>query len=153
MNALIIGAVLGVRLARPQPILVRHQPVVAGQHQIRAGTKLHPLGMGLIEIGAHCPNMARIARSRLARISTHLARSSGSHTNSDTLVGMPFSSVWYPPRHLSYLLNQRNVLCLNRNHLFRSIRLRFAHNALPTNVTFRIGLSGNNLRKQSKHIF
>ena len=26
----------------------------------------------------------------------------------------------------------RNVLCLNRNHLFRSIRLRFAHNALPT---------------------
>jgi hypothetical protein len=32
----------------------------------------------------------------------------------------------------SYLLNQRNVLCLNRNHLFRSIRLRFAHNALPT---------------------
>ena len=30
------------------------------------------------------------------------------------------------------LLNQRNVLCLNRNHLFRSIRLCFAHNALPT---------------------
>jgi hypothetical protein len=33
----------------------------------------------------------------LARISTHLARSSGSHTNSDTNsdtpVGMPFSSV------------------------------------------------------------
>jgi len=27
------------------------------------------------------------------RISTHLARSSGSHTNSDTLVGMPCSSV------------------------------------------------------------
>jgi hypothetical protein len=42
--------------------------------------------LGLFEIGAHCPNMARIARSRLAR-------SSGSHTNSDTLVGMPFSSV------------------------------------------------------------
>jgi hypothetical protein len=36
--------------------------------------------------------MARIARSRLARISTHLARSSGSHTNSDTPVGMPVSS-------------------------------------------------------------
>jgi hypothetical protein len=51
-----------------------------------------PLGLGLIEIGAHCPNMARIARSRSARISTHLARSSGSHTN-DTPVGMPFSSV------------------------------------------------------------
>ena len=50
-------------------------------------------GLGLFEIGAHCPNMARIARSRLARISTHLARSSGSHTNRDTLVGMPFSSV------------------------------------------------------------
>src|SRR6476469_6231583 len=32
----------------------------------------------------------------------------------------------------SSLLTQRNVLCLNRNHLFRSIRLRFAHNALPT---------------------
>ena len=29
------------------------------------------------------------------------------------------------------LLNQRNVL-VNRNHLFRSIRLCFAHNALPT---------------------
>ena len=29
----------------------------------------------------------------VARISTHLARSSGSHTNSDTPVGMPFSSV------------------------------------------------------------
>jgi len=51
-----------------------------------------PLGLGLIEIGAHCPNMAQIARSRLALISTHLARSSGSHTNSDTPVGMPFSS-------------------------------------------------------------
>ena len=37
-----------------------------------------------------------------------------------------------PDRLSSYLLNQRNVLCLNRNHLFRSIRLRFAHNALPT---------------------
>ena len=37
-----------------------------------------------------------------------------------------------PHRLSSYLLNQRNVLCLNRNHLFRSIRLRFAHNALPT---------------------
>jgi hypothetical protein len=49
--------------------------------------------LGLFEIGAHCPNMARIARSRLARISTHLARSSGGHRNSDTLVGMPFSSV------------------------------------------------------------
>ncbi|HME74103.1 MAG TPA: hypothetical protein VKI00_00125, partial [Mycobacterium sp.] len=45
---------------------------------------------------------------------------------------MPFSSVEYSLRHLSYLLSQRNVLCLNRNHLFRSIRLRFAHNALPT---------------------
>jgi hypothetical protein len=76
--------------------------------------------------------MARIERSRLARISTHLARSSGSHTNSDTPGGMPFSSVKYSSRHLSYLLDQRNVLCLNRNHLFRSIRLRFAHNALPT---------------------
>jgi hypothetical protein len=76
--------------------------------------------------------MARIARSRLARISTRLAHSSGSHTNSDTLVGMPFSSVWYSPRHLSCLLSQRNVLCLNRNHLFRSIRLRFAHDTLPT---------------------
>ena len=31
-----------------------------------------------------------------------------------------------------YLLNQRNVLCLNRNHLFGPIRLRFAYNALPT---------------------
>jgi hypothetical protein len=51
------------------------------------------LGLGLFEIGAHCPNMARIARSRLARIATHLARCSGSHTNSDMLVGMPFSSV------------------------------------------------------------
>jgi hypothetical protein len=61
------------------------------------GGGCHPLGLGLIEIGAHCPNMARIERSRLARISTHLARSSGSHTNSDTNsdtpVGMPFSSV------------------------------------------------------------
>jgi hypothetical protein len=37
--------------------------------------------------------MARIARSRMARISTHLARPSGSHTNSDTPLGMPFSSV------------------------------------------------------------
>jgi hypothetical protein len=46
--------------------------------------------------------------------------------------GMPFGSVVVSPRHLRYLLNQRNVLCLNRNHLFRSIRLRFAHNALPT---------------------
>ena len=45
---------------------------------------------------------------------------------------MPFRSVEYSPRHFSYLLNQRNVLCLNRNHLFPSIRLRFAHNALPT---------------------
>src|SRR5215831_2018979 len=27
---------------------------------------------------------------------------------------------------------RRNVRCLNRNHLFRSIRLCFAHNALPT---------------------
>ena len=26
----------------------------------------------------------------------------------------------------------RNILCVNRNHLFRSIRLRFAHNTLPT---------------------
>ena len=50
------------------------------------------VGLGLPD-PAHCPNMTRIARSRLARISTHLARSSGSHTNSDTLVGMPFSSV------------------------------------------------------------
>ncbi len=58
-----------------------------------AYVELHPLGLGLIEIGAHCQNMARIARSRLARISTHLARSSGSHTNSDMPVGMPFSSV------------------------------------------------------------
>jgi hypothetical protein len=33
------------------------------------------------------------AAARLARISTHLARSSDSHTTSDTLVGMPFSSV------------------------------------------------------------
>jgi hypothetical protein len=57
-----------------------------------ATASLGPLGLGLIEIGAHCPNMARIARSRLARISTHLARSSGSHPNSDTPVGMPFSS-------------------------------------------------------------
>ena len=55
--------------------------------------QLRPLGLGLIEIGAHCPNMARIARSGLARISTHLARSSASHTKSDTSVGMPFSSV------------------------------------------------------------
>jgi hypothetical protein len=55
--------------------------------------QLHPLGLGLIEIGVHCPNMARIARSRLARISTHLARSSGSHTNSDTPVGMQFGVV------------------------------------------------------------
>src|SRR4029450_13271958 len=37
-----------------------------------------------------------------------------------------------PAPLLSYLLNQGNVLCLDRNHLFRSIRLRFAHNALPT---------------------
>jgi hypothetical protein len=37
--------------------------------------------------------MARIARCRLAHISTHLSRSSGSHTNNDTPVGMPFSSV------------------------------------------------------------
>jgi hypothetical protein len=96
------------------------------------GGGCHPLGLGLIEIGAYCPTMARIERSRLARISTHLARSSGGHTNSDTPGGMPFSSVKYSSRHLSYLLNQRNVLCLNRNHLFRSIRLRFAHNALPT---------------------
>ena len=51
------------------------------------------LGLGLSEIGAHCPSMARIARSRLARISTHFARSSDRRTNSDTLVGMPFSSV------------------------------------------------------------
>ena len=58
-----------------------------------ARSPLFSLGLGLFEIGAHCPNMARIARSRLARISTHLARSSGSHTNSDTLVGMPFRSV------------------------------------------------------------
>jgi hypothetical protein len=60
---------------------------------VTAMWQLQPLGLGLIEIGAHCPNMARIARSRLARISTHLARPSGSHTNSDTPVGMPFSSV------------------------------------------------------------
>jgi hypothetical protein len=40
-----------------------------------------------------------------------LASSSGSHTNSDT----PVSSVQYSSRHLSYLLNQRNVLCLDRN--------------------------------------
>jgi hypothetical protein len=53
------------------------------------GGGCHPLGLGLIEIGAHCPTMAGVERSRLARISTHLARSSGSHTNS----GMPFSSV------------------------------------------------------------
>src|SRR5271166_2699679 len=69
---------------------------------------------------------------RLCTTIRHLARWSGSHTNSDTPVGMPFSSVEYSLRHLSYLLNQRNVLCLNRNHLFRSIRLRFAHSALPT---------------------
>jgi len=73
------------------------------------------------------------------------ARSSGSHTNSETLGGIPFCSVYYSPRHLSYLLSQRNVLCLNRNHLFRSIRLRFAHNALPTqrnllNLLFRAQL-------------
>ena len=36
-----------------------------------------------------------------------------------------------PPMKL-ICLTRRNVLCLNRNHLFRSIRLRFAHNALPT---------------------
>jgi hypothetical protein len=42
--------------------------------------------LGLFEIGAYCPNMARIARSRLAR-------SPGSHTNSYMLVGMPFSSM------------------------------------------------------------
>jgi hypothetical protein len=57
------------------------------------GERTPPPRPGLIEIVAHCPNMARIARSRLARISTRLARSSGSHTNSDTPVGMPFSSV------------------------------------------------------------
>jgi hypothetical protein len=33
---------------------------------------------------------------------------------------------------LELLLNQRNVLCLNRNQLFRAIRLRFAYNTLPT---------------------
>jgi hypothetical protein len=47
--------------------------------------------VGLVEIGAHCPNMARIARSRLAGISTNLARSSAATRT--TLVGMPFSSV------------------------------------------------------------
>jgi hypothetical protein len=60
---------------------------------VRQRVRQSALGLGLFGIGAHCPNMARIARSRLARISTDLARSSGSHTNSDTLVGMPFSSV------------------------------------------------------------
>ena len=59
---------------------------------VTAMRQLHPLSLGLIEIGAHCPNMARI-RGPLGPISTHLARSSGSHTNSDTPVGMPFSSV------------------------------------------------------------
>jgi len=52
--------------------------------------------VGLVEIGAHCPNMARIARSRLAGISTHLARSSAATRTTlvgTTLVGMPFSSV------------------------------------------------------------
>jgi hypothetical protein len=34
--------------------------------------------------------------------------------------------------HVTHLLNQRNVFCLNRNHLFSAIRLGFAHNALPT---------------------
>ena len=70
--------------------LSRDQPQAAVPGPLRVGCSS---GLGLIEIGAHCPNMARIARSRLARISTHLARSSGSHTNSDTPVGMPFSSV------------------------------------------------------------
>ena len=68
---------------------------VVGKKWLRTPKRLRQpaLGLGLFEIGAHRPNMARIARSRLARISTHLARSSGSHTNSDTLVGMPFNSV------------------------------------------------------------
>jgi len=46
---------------------------------------------GPFEIGAHCPDMARSARSRLPRVSTHLARYWGSHTNSKMLVGMPFN--------------------------------------------------------------
>jgi len=52
--------------------------------------------VGLVEIGAHCPNMARIARSRLAGISTRLTRSSAATRTTlvgTTLVGMPFSSV------------------------------------------------------------
>jgi hypothetical protein len=70
------------------PTTVEAFPNATKQHDSAAAS-----GLGLIEIGAHCPTMARIERSRLARISTHLARSSGSHTNGDTPVGMPFSSV------------------------------------------------------------
>src|SRR5271169_98214 len=72
---------------------------------------------------------------------TRAARSS---LDSDSMAYLPMAERRHAGRHavsvrcgtrrgtLSYLLNQRNVLCLNRNHLFRSIRLRFAHNALAT---------------------
>src|SRR3954447_26078811 len=43
-----------------------------------------------------------------------------------------FSSVLVLAVALELLLNYWNFFCVNRNHLFRSIRLRFAHNALPT---------------------
>src|SRR4029078_3180862 len=63
---------------------------------------------------------------------------------------MTLSSVYYSSRHLNYLLNQRNVLCLNRNHLFRSIRLRFAHNALPTQRNLPNWLVGGQLMEAIK---
>jgi len=54
----------------------------------------------------------------------------------DTVFAMWLKQIYkitYPNTEIYVgLLNQRNVLCLNRNHLFRSIRLCFAHNALPT---------------------
>src|SRR3954468_5972984 len=52
------------------------------------------LGLGLIDIGAHCPNMARIAGLGWPAFRPHPARSSGSHIYSKMPVGMPFSWVY-----------------------------------------------------------